>query len=143
VVGVADTSRQGGGGSPACRLVEFRIGSGKRKGEQAMPRTKKEVSRKAKPKRRRTVFRVTAPEAHEVFLAGDFNDWDVRKHPMKKEKNGVWKKVTQLLPGRHEYKFLIDGQWHNDPASGWTCQNAFGTTNNVIEVEADQKRVHS
>jgi 1,4-alpha-glucan branching enzyme len=123
--------------------MEFHIGSGKRKGEQAMPRMKREVKRKAEPKRRRTIFSISAPEAHEVFLVGDFNDWDVRKHPMKKEKNGVWKKVTQLLPGRHEYKFLIDGQWHNDPASGWTCQNAFGTTNNVIEVEADQKRVHS
>jgi 1,4-alpha-glucan branching enzyme len=108
-----------------------------------MPRTKKEVKRKARPKRRRTVFSVSAPDAHEVFLAGDFNDWDGRKHPMKKEKNGVWKKVTQLLPGKYEYKFLIDGQWHNDPASAWTCQNAFGTTNNVIEVEADQKGAQS
>jgi 1,4-alpha-glucan branching enzyme len=97
-----------------------------------MPRTK--VKTEAKPKRRRTLFHLEAPEAGEVFLVGDFNNWDVQKHPMKKEENGVWKKITLLLPGRYEYKFLVDGRWQNDSASDQLCVNCYGTQNNLIEV---------
>jgi 1,4-alpha-glucan branching enzyme len=89
----------------------------------------------AKPKRRRMLFHLEAPEAGEVFLVGDFNDWDIQKHPMKKEENGVWKKITMLSPGRYEYKFIVDGRWQIDSASDQLCVNCFGTQNNVIEVK--------
>jgi len=55
--------------------------------------------------------------------------------PLKKEENGVWKKITLLLPGRYKYKFLVDGRWQNDSASDRLCVNCFGTQNNVIEVK--------
>ena len=100
-----------------------------------MPRSK--VKPKAKPKRRRTLFHLEAPEAGEVFLVGDFNNWDVQKHPMKKEENGVLKKITLLLPGRYEYKYLVDGRWQNDSASDRFCVNCFGTQNNIIEVKPE------
>ena len=37
------------------------------------------------------------------------------KHPMKKSENGDWQKTAMLPAGRYEYKFLVDGQWWNDP----------------------------
>ena len=81
-------------------------------------------------------FYLNAPKAGEVFLAGDFNDWSLRKHPMKMEANGVWKKTAMLLPGKYEYKFWVDGGWQIDPSNGQMCRNCFGTHNNVIEVKA-------
>ena len=101
-----------------------------------MARTKKPVKAKTQPKRRRTVFRLNAPDAAEVFLAGDFNDWNLRKHPMQKEPGGLWKKTTMLFPGEYEYKFLVDGRWCMDPENGRMCWNRFGTQNNVIEIRS-------
>jgi len=101
-----------------------------------MARTKKTVKAAVKPKRRRTIFQLTAPEAGEVFLAGDFNGWDLRKHPMKKETGGVWKRTTLLFPGEYEYKFLVDDRWCTDPENDRTCWNRFGTQNNVVEVKS-------
>jgi 1,4-alpha-glucan branching enzyme len=65
---------------------------------------------------------------------GDFNKWNASVHPMKKDKNGVWKKVTMLIPGRHEYRFLVDGQWRSAPNNDQTCPNRFGTSNNILTV---------
>jgi len=89
-----------------------------------------------KPKRRRVNFSLDAPGADSVYLAGDFNVWDRRKHPMKMSKNGVWQKTVMLFPGRYEYRFLVDGQWINDIQNPETCPNSFGTLNNVITVSA-------
>ena len=36
-------------------------------------------------------FRVYAPHAKEIFVAGDFNDWDKTSHPLKRIKgSNVW-----------------------------------------------------
>jgi 1,4-alpha-glucan branching enzyme len=35
-------------------------------------------------------YREWAPSAHRLFLAGDFNNWDPRSHPMHRKDNGVW-----------------------------------------------------
>jgi hypothetical protein len=42
-------------------------------------------------KAKKVIFSFSEPEAGTVFLGGDFNDWDQTKHPMKKDKKGVWK----------------------------------------------------
>ena len=36
------------------------------------------------------VFREWMPNADEVFLTGDFNDWDKESHPLTRLENGVW-----------------------------------------------------
>jgi len=97
---------------------------------------------KTKPKgksgRRRITFLLDYPGAREVILMGDFNQWNPTVHPMKKDENGVWKKNTMLYPGRYEYRFLVDGQWENDPDNERTCPNSFGTDNNVVIVSRPQ-----
>ena len=87
-----------------------------------------------KSKRRRTTFSLNAPLATEVFLAGDFNAWMAKKHPLKKNADGVWEKITFMLPGRYEYKFIVDGKWELDPDNRQVCPNRFGTHNNVITI---------
>ena len=41
-------------------------------------------------------FAVWAPNAEDVTVAGDFNEWDVRRHPMRRRSGGVW---DLFLPG--------------------------------------------
>jgi len=89
---------------------------------------------RAKAKKRRVMFSLEAPNAKAVMVAGDFNRWNVKTHPMKKDNGGVWKKALMVSPGRYEYKFLVDGRWRNDPKNDKTCPNCFGTQNNVLIV---------
>jgi 1,4-alpha-glucan branching enzyme len=84
--------------------------------------------------RRRVIFSLESPDAKEVILMGDFNQWDHKKHPMKKNDSGVWKKTTMLFPGRYEYRFLVDNRWENDPENHQKCLNRFGSKNNYIVV---------
>jgi chromosome partitioning protein len=64
------------------------------------------------------LFSLVAPEANDVELVGSFNNWD-REHGVKltRNKNGVWHAKLDLEPGRHLYKFVIDGAWCSDPAN--------------------------
>ena len=94
-----------------------------------------EIKSKSKLKRRKVAFSLTSPHAKEVILMGDFNQWNPKKHPMKKDNNGVWKKTTLLFPGRYEYRFLVDNRWANDLENHQTCLNRFGSKNNYIVVQ--------
>jgi len=85
-------------------------------------------------KRRRVIFSMEAPDAAQVTLMGDFNNWNPKTHPMKRDYSGVWKKIVMLPPGRYEYRFLVDGQWFCDPRNNDICLNPFGTQNNVRVV---------
>ncbi len=64
------------------------------------------------------LFSLVAPEANEVELIGSFNDWD-REHGvrLRRNANGVWHTTVALDPGRHLYKFVVDGAWRPDPAN--------------------------
>lgn len=64
------------------------------------------------------LFSLVAPEANEVELVGSFNNWD-REHGLKLSRrgNGVWHTTVALEPGRHLYKFVVDGVWRPDPAN--------------------------
>ena len=42
--------------------------------------------------------------------------------------------TLDLAPGLYRYKFLIDSEWHEDPANERKEQNEFGGYNSVIEV---------
>ena len=87
-----------------------------------------------KPKRRRVQFALTAPGAQKVNLVGDFNDWNEKSHPMKKDPDGTWKRTALLTPGIYEYKFLVDGNWQEDPLNPNRRHNRFGTYNCLVEV---------
>ena len=89
--------------------------------------------KKAAP--RKVQFEFLAPEAQEVFIAGEFNDWNIRANPLKKDKNGVWKLDLALMPGRYEYRFLADGNWENDRSCSGCVLNDFGSLNCVKIVE--------
>ena len=53
---------------------------------------------------------------------------------MKSNENVTWVRNVIIPPGKYEYKFLVDGQWEEDPQNDQTCLNGFGTYNNVFNL---------
>jgi 1,4-alpha-glucan branching enzyme len=54
-----------------------------------------------------TTFRVWATNAEQVFVVGDFNDWNESANPLTHEADGYWSTdVVNAKPGQ-EYKYLI------------------------------------
>ena len=61
-------------------------------------------------------FTLHAPKANEVFLVGDFNNWKAAEENRLSRKNdGLWSTKIHLEPGRYHYKFVVDGNWVEDP----------------------------
>jgi 1,4-alpha-glucan branching enzyme len=92
---------------------------------------KVKLFKEAKPKTKKVRFNLHAPEARRVFLAGDFNNWDVHNLPMKKDKKGTWETSIDLPAGRYEYRFWVDEVWHDDPNTQGRVENPFGSQNCV------------
>lgn len=79
-------------------------------------------------------FKLFAPEASEVFLVGDFCNWQGGDCPMRRLKDGSWKKSLKLDPGRYEYRFVVDGHWWTDPENPDRQENPYGQHNSVLVV---------
>ncbi len=82
-------------------------------------------------------FSLSAPEAQNVLLVGDFNGWEAQPYPLKKDKKGNWKLQIELTPGHYEYRFLVDGEWRNDPKCTSFVPNPYGSENCVLTLESD------
>jgi hypothetical protein len=84
---------------------------------------------------KKTEFFLDAPGAKSVKLAADFTDWEKRPVNLVKLKGEVWHTVVPLPPGQHSYRFIVDGQWCDDPLSVLRIPNPFGTVNAVTIVK--------
>jgi len=80
-------------------------------------------------------FSLHAPEATQVFVAGDFNGWQPELHPLKRNKQGLWKTKLDLAPGIYQYLYLVDGFWCEDLGCPSRVDNPFGGQNCVRVVE--------
>lgn len=89
-------------------------------------------------KKERIMFKFHAPEAKSVHIAGSFNDWNMRSDPLSQSKkgraSGTWRGVFYLEPGVYEYRFIIDGIWHDDPDAIELWTNELGSFNCVVWV---------
>lgn len=80
-------------------------------------------------------FRLAAlPDAKEVFIAGDFNNWSPNTYRLTR-RNNEWVIDLYIDKGKHLYKFVVDGQWLLDPGNNLWEQNEYGTGNSVLWVE--------
>lgn len=75
-------------------------------------------------------------DAKQVYLAGDFNNWAPNAFPMIKD-GDEWKLAVHLSPGKHTYKFVVDGKWILDPDNKLWEQNEYDTGNSVLWKEND------
>ncbi len=60
-----------------------------------------------------TYFAVWAPDAEQVFVMGDFNDWSKTSHPLKpKERSGIWEGFVPDVGKGNRYKYHIVSRYH-------------------------------
>jgi hypothetical protein len=60
------------------------------------------------------IFTVRAAGAQQVYLVGDFNNWNPTVEPMEKE-GDTFTISLFLVEGSYRYKFVVDGVWTVDP----------------------------
>ena len=57
------------------------------------------------------VYREWAPSAHQLYLTGEFNDWNSTSHPLKRLDNGIWELYLEgdnALWGGCKVKTVVD-----------------------------------
>ncbi len=86
---------------------------------------------------KRVIFSLTAPRAKEVMLVGDFTKWHVKPIQMDrmKPRSRTFAATLSLAPGTYQYKFIVDGEWVEDPKAE-SVPNDFGTRNSLITIAA-------
>ncbi len=76
--------------------------------------------------------------ANDVRIAGDFNGWvpdkGVRSLIESEGRTRVWTKILQLPPGRYRYRYVVDGEWREDPDNPDVVADAPGGRNSVLVV---------
>ena len=85
-----------------------------------------------------TTFRLKGfPDANVVVVAGSFNNWNQTQFVFGRE-GEEWVCRIDLEPGKHAYKFIVDGNWLLDPNNPNTEDDDYGVKNNVIIVSKPQ-----
>lgn len=74
------------------------------------------------------------PDANLVIITGSFNGWSHNDYRMV-YRDGEWVFPIRLQPGRHSYKYIVDGEWILDPTNPLWEDNEFGSGNSVLWVE--------
>ena len=81
-------------------------------------------------------LQLTAEPGCQVYVAGTFNNWDPKRHPLKDEsETGQYAASFFLADGKYEYKFVVNGIWCLDPDCQEWMANDFGSLNSVIRIQ--------
>jgi chromosome partitioning protein len=84
---------------------------------------------------REVTFKIEAPDAQDIHLVGDFNDWKIGDESrLGRYENGCWEKRVGLPQGKYRYQFVVDGEWTLDSQNPDLEQNAFGTFDSIMKV---------
>jgi len=79
-------------------------------------------------------FSIQAPAALSVQLVGDFTHWQKQPINLHKGDSGIWSASVPLAPGTYHYRFLVDGEWRDDPECTLRVENPYGSTDAVRQV---------
>jgi len=88
-----------------------------------------------RPRTRKVRFTVRLPQADEVVLTGDFNQWNPEGIPLHHDGDEEWYTPLELAPGDYQYRLKVDGEWRDNPDATRKVPNPFGTENCVLTVE--------
>lgn len=81
------------------------------------------------------LFRVHAPGARKVSIAGSFNSWQPNQYELRgPDEEGYWYAELVLPKGTHSYKYVVDDAWDVDPENPIRENDGFGGINSVIEI---------
>jgi 1,4-alpha-glucan branching enzyme len=92
------------------------------------------MARNTAKKSMEQMFSFHAPDAMSVQLVGDFTHWQKSPINLQKAEGGVWRTKVTLPPGVYHYRFLVDGQWRDDPECTLRVDNTHGGENAVRQV---------
>lgn len=97
-----------------------------------------EILKKELPRLTEVSFSIFAPEAKEVYVAGEFNNWKLEDSARmaKNNGNGTWSKALSLSNGKYRYRFVVDGNWVEDTANPLKEINPYGSIDSLIEISA-------
>lgn len=75
-----------------------------------------------------------ACEAKNVFLVGEFNDWDKTKTPMKPLKDGGFTITLDLeIEKEYQFRYFINSMiWANDKQADKYVYSSFGNCENFV-----------
>jgi chromosome partitioning protein len=93
-----------------------------------------EIIKEELPKLTEIWLTINAPEAREVYVAGDFNGWKVDDTSRMEGSNGTWKKRVDLSTGQYRYRFVVDGQWTDDPENPDKEINPYGQMDSLLQI---------
>ncbi|NQT23027.1 MAG: AAA family ATPase [Candidatus Omnitrophica bacterium] len=80
-------------------------------------------------------FNFYAPEASEVHVVGDFNQWKITDDSrLVKNEKGFWEQRLYLVPGHYRYKFIVDGLYFEDPENPKKESNPYGNSDSVFDL---------
>jgi hypothetical protein len=69
-----------------------------------------------------------------VAVCGDFNSWN-EEQVLDRSDDGHHSLSLRLPPGRHEFRYLLDGTvWTNDADADDFAMNPFGGLNSVVDT---------
>ena len=95
----------------------------------------KDILKENLPRLNEVTLSLKAQDAKEVYLAGEFHGWKLDEHSRMEQNNGSWTKRLNLKDGKYRYRFVIDGNWVEDPANPLTQLNTYGTLDSLLEVK--------
>ncbi|MCC7446978.1 MAG: isoamylase early set domain-containing protein [Anaerolineae bacterium] len=77
-----------------------------------------------------------AEGAENVYLVGDFNNWDEHATPMDKKRGNRFTVTLDLEPNQeYQYRYLVNGKdWHNDWEADKYVANPFSGDNSVVST---------
>jgi hypothetical protein len=78
-------------------------------------------------------------KARRVCVAGTFNNWSPDATPLKNDGCGEWTAELSLKPGQYEYRFVVDGEWMDDPRVPERVRNSYGGFNSVLTLKMDDR----
>jgi len=84
--------------------------------------------------RKPVAFTCLARDAKEVFVAGDFNGWEAKAHPMQRLLDGAWRAEILLPHGHHRYVFVVDGRPTLDPNAQGVARDDQGQRVSLVAV---------
>jgi len=85
-------------------------------------------------------FRFYRPDAQNVYLVGDFNDWQDGQLEMARRSDGDWVAKVRLPVGEFKFRYCADGQWFTDYAAFGVAPGRFGM-DSIVRIDRQPLKV--
>ncbi len=80
--------------------------------------------------------------ADAIYLVGDFNEWNRKANPLRRNPHGEWSITIDLETyGSYQYRYLCDNtHWINDSGADGHVSNPYNPDNFVVVTDPNFRR---